>query len=417
MKKNRLLYFLPLALFASIFISFYYGEDTLGRARLDSIYHERFIYLFAENFRDGLQKYGTEEFTARNSPIFYIISSIIFNLGVSVDNLKYFNLISLLSFFLLFIKCLTLKYPNISPSHQILFGSIIFISPTIRSLTVWPYPLTWGLLFFLISIYYFLKFKLTQKLELKTKYSIFNVISLAISSYITPNFAIFAIFYLFIFFNSFKVTKQLFYVISINLILAFPAFYYYLMTDFYIFKYNVWPVDTFTKYNITNKIIIITSLIFFYFIPFTEIKRIELNKLNLIKSNKSLFFITLFFLVNILLFNFPTGFGGGIFYHLSFKIFNNFTLLIIIFLISIILFDIYGLFTKQNIILFICLIFYNTHDAIYHKYFDPLIYFIIFFLMQFKDKISLNNKLFYKIFSFYSFFWILSVAKKFISYQ
>ncbi len=416
MKKNKILYLLPIILFGSIFISYYYGEDSLGRASGDSLYHERFIYLFAENFIDGIQKYGTEEFTARNSPVFYIISSLFFKIGLSIENLKYLNLISLLSFFFIFIECLKLRYLNIKLSYQILFSSIIFLSPTIRSLTVWPYPLSWALLFFLISIYYFLKFNHEKNFKLKTRYSIYNVIFLAISSYITPNFSIFAVFYLISFYKHFKISKPIFYIVALNSFLALPAFYYYLMTDFYIFKYNVWPVDTFTKFNITNKIIIITSLILFYFLPFLEIKKIKLEKLNLLKSNKSLFYITFFCLISFSLFNFPTGFGGGIFYHLSYKVFDSQILLFLVFIVSIIVFDIYGILTKQNLILFICLFFYNTHDTIYHKYFDPLIFFLIIFLLQYKNKISLSKKLFYRVFTFYSFFWMLSLVKKFISY-
>ena len=91
------------------------------------------------------------------------------------------------------------KYNNIDKKTQAYLTSILFLSPTVRSLCAWPYPLLWSVCFFLISIFYFLKFQKSNSSKQKIKYSIFNIIFLALSSYITPNFSVFAIYFLFFF--------------------------------------------------------------------------------------------------------------------------------------------------------------------------------------------------------------------------
>ena len=85
---------------------------------------------------------------ARNSPVFYVLISFLINLGIDIKIINYLNAIILPIYLIFFLKCIKLKYPQISLNTQLLFSSVILISPTIRSLVVWPYPFIWGLLFF-----------------------------------------------------------------------------------------------------------------------------------------------------------------------------------------------------------------------------------------------------------------------------
>ena len=89
----------------------------------------------------------------------------------------------------------------------------------------------------------------------------------------------------------------------------------------------------YAKFNISNKIIIITSFIFLFFLPYLKI--IDLKKFLFISiiSIKG-FYIILFFILCILFFNFKSGAGGGIFYQFSNLFFKNNILLFSIFLIS-----------------------------------------------------------------------------------
>ena len=419
MEKNKFSYVVLILLFVSIVLGIYLNEDSTGGAKNDYLHHEKFIFLFAENFIETFKNYGTDELMARNSPIFYIFLSLFFKAGVDIKFINFANLIILPLYIFVFINCIKIKYKFIKLSDQILFSSIILLSPTIRSLTIWPYPFVWGLLFFLISILFFLKFKEEIKESTKFKFCLYNIFFLALSAYITPNFAVFSIFYFINFFVFFKNSKINF-IILFNLILAFPALYYYYKTDFYIFKYTVETVNIFLKFNFINKIIIISSLIFFYYLPFInfyELKNLNLKNFIVNKSTVILVGISLFFFI---FFNFPLnlGFGGGIFLHLSDKILNNPGILFLIFIISILIFINQGMINKNNLILFVLLLIYNTQTSIYHKYFDPLVYFLILFLFEYNQqaKFRINLQLFNKIFIFYGLFLIISILKKYIMY-
>ena len=140
-------------------------------------------------------------------------------------------------------------------------------------------------------------------------------------------------------------------------------------------------VDINVLYNISNKILIISTIIFFYFLPFTN-KKIWKNSLQELMKLQKNYLLILFCFFNIYFFNFPEGFGGGIFFHLSNNFFSNNLMLFLIFIISIYVFKAAGLLNFQNFLIFLCLILYNLQISIYHKYYEPLILFIILFLIS-----------------------------------
>ncbi len=411
--KNILLIVVILLGFLSLFLGAHFGEDALGGAKNDYLFHEKYIFSFSENFSKAINEFG-ENYQVRNSPIFFIYSSYFIKFGVDILYLKYFNLIIILPLVIFFIKSLDIKFENLNIQSKAFLTAIIFISPTIRSLSAWPYPLTWAICFFLVSIFYFLKFQKSESKRKKIKYSLLNVLFLAISAYFTPNFGIFAIFFLFYFLQYFKFSKESFIIILFNIALSLPALYFLVIKDFYLFKHEIDNVITdYTIYdtlNISNKIIIISSIIFFFFIPFIEIKKIDKKKLI-----KNIGYIFIFILINIYFFNFREGLGGGLFYHLSNVLFGSPILLFIIFSISLFIFKNFNLLNYDNSFLFLILILYNIQSTIYYKYYDPIIYFILLFLIRTKSNFNLEiiSK---KNLLFYLFFLSISFGKKFIIY-
>tara|TARA_B100002052_G_C15866969_1_gene592770 strand:- start:408 stop:1655 length:1248 start_codon:yes stop_codon:yes gene_type:complete len=379
MKKTSKIFLWCTLLFLSIMFSYFFSEDTLGGAKQDYLFHEKFIILFAEDFKNTFNNYGHDDLFARNSPIFYIFLSLIYKVGVDLDSLRYLNIISILLLVYIFYDCLKIKFRNITNSSLILMSFLIFLSPTVRSLTVWPYPILYGFILFLFSIKYYLKFNLIKKNKINEAFK--NTIFLALASYITPNFCVFAIFFLYKFFLEFKNSKFFLYILILNLLLATPAFIYYFINDFYLVKYTVSNVNLSDKLNFFNKFVIILSLAFFYFIPFLN-KKIFKNVISAFKNLKNEYILVIFFLICLFLFNFPTGyFGGGIFYHISQFIFENNFLLFAVFFLSILLFKASKLINLNNLLLFFCLILYNLQVSIYHKYFDPIFLFIFLFLV------------------------------------
>ena len=379
-------------LFLSIIFSYVISEDTLGGAKQDYYTHENFIYLFADDFINTFKNYPSYEFT-RNSPFFYIVFSQLYKLGLDLNTLRHLNVISAFFIVYLFYECLKIKFPKVNIFSLQLFSFILFLSPTIRSLTVWPYPIFYAYIFFLVSIKYYLLFQDDKKN--KTKNALLNVFFIAIASYITPNFCVFAIYFTYKFFLEFKFTRYFQYILLLNFFLALPGFIYFHGFDYYLFKVSVSDVSSSMRFNIFNKIVIISSLIFFYYIPFVNNKIIS-KTTDVFKNIKNEYFLVLFFLICTFFFNFPSGFfGGGVFYHLSQKILSNNLLLFLIFGLSLIMFKGAKLFKIENIILFVCMILYNLQVSIYHKYFDPLLLFVFLFLLE-KNQIK-NHRSFLNI--------------------
>ncbi len=396
-------------LFISIILAYLFSEDTLGGAKPDYLFHEKFIILFAEDFKNTFNNYGQDDLFARNSPIFYIFLSLIYKAGLDLDTIRYVNIISIPLLIYIFYSCLKIRFKNITNASLMLMSFVIFLSPTVRSLTVWPYPILYGFILFLFSVKFYLKFNQVKKNKINE--ALKSTLFLALASYITPNFSVFVIFFLCKFFLEFKNSKDFFYILVLNFLLAAPAIIYYFVNDFYLIKYSVSSVDLNVKLNPFNKIVIISSLIFFYFIPFLN-KRLIIKTIDVLKNLKKEYFLIIFLLICLFLFNFPSGnFGGGIFYHSSQYIFGNNFLLFIIFFLSIFLFKASKLIELNNLLLFFCLILYNLQVSIYHKYFDPLILFIFLFLMS-KNEIK-NQRSFLDITKNYYILYLIFLGMSF----
>ena len=281
MNKSYKTNFLGGLFFVSIIFSFIFLEDSLGGARHDFLFHEKFIILFAEDFKNTFNNYGQGELFARNSPIFYIFLSLLYKIGLSLDSIRYLNILSIPLLLYIFTNCLSFQFKNVNKNLLILTSFIIFLSPTVRSLVVWPYPNLYGLILFLFSIKFFLSFSKEKKDRLGE--ALKSTLFLALASYITPNFSVFVIFFLYKFFFKLKNLNHFIFIVIFNLLLAMPAMIYYFINDFYLFNVTVSGADLNLKLNIFNKIVIISTLVFFYFIPFIDNKIIK-NTQNVLKN-------------------------------------------------------------------------------------------------------------------------------------
>ena len=411
MDKSKNIFILGVALILSIVFSYIILEDTIGGAKNDFVFHKKFIILFAEDFKNTFNEYGKGELLARNSPVFYIFLSLIYKSGIDLDNIKYLNIISIPLLVYVFYSCLKIQFRDTNTNLLIFFSFVVLLSPTVRSLVVWPYPTLWALIFFLFSIKFYLKFIKVKKSKINEAFK--NVLFLALASYITPNFSVFVIFFFYKFFLEFKNSKYFFYIIALNCFLATPAFLYYYINGFYFFNAPVISIDLSDQLNISNKIVIISSLVFFYFVPFINKKMLK-KIIGVFKDLKKQIISIIFFVISIYFFSYPAGnFGGGIFYHFSQHFLGNNIFLFAIFLLTIFLFKEAKLINLNNFLLFLCLILYNLQASIYHKYFDPLLLFIFLFLMT-NNKIT-NQKIFFdiakKYYLFYVFFLGISFYK------
>lgn len=384
--KNALLVFI--LFYITILIGFFFNEDSLGGARVDFIHHYEISLKFSENFLQTFQNFGSfeEGMDTRNSPVFWILISFL-NIFISEDILRILNSSVSILIGLVFLKCLKIKFENTKLSTLIILSSIIFLSPTIRSLSIWPYTYIWGLFFFIVSIYYFLLFLKEIDDNKKFNLSLKSITFVVFASYIYPSFAIFFLYYYLYYVFYFKISNKFFYITFYSLIFSIPALYYIVEKDVITSFTHAQGISTSLgeSLNISNKIIIISTMILFFILPIINLNEL-LRKLKDIKI-LSLIIMFIFFAVNIYFFNFPSmkvgGFGGGFFYKLSNLIFENNYLFFLSFLISIITIYLTTYRNWNNYFIFLLLILFNPQLTIYNKYYDPLIYIIFLLLINF----------------------------------
>lgn len=404
----KILILITFFLYSTLILGFFFDEDSLGGAKQDYNFHLNVILSFKENIFSTLEIFGSDKMVNRNSPFFFILYGIVLRLFDNLYVIKILNthIVLLLIFF--FYKCLKIKFKYIKNEILYLISLTLFLSPTFRSLAIWPYPLIYALLFFLISIYFFLKFEKKNKF----KYTLFQIIFLGLSSYITPNFSVFSIFFFFKFFEYYKFNKKIFIIIVVNLLIALPALIFLFNKGFYFFSVDTSNVKLNEKLNITNKIILIYCIFFFHILPiiFPLKKKISFKL-------KEKIVILVFYFICITFFDFSknNNEGGGIIFKLSNFLFDNNLLLYFFFLFALI--NIYNLirFSFFNFLLIILLIPYNIQFSIFHKYYDILVLFIFFLLLKNQlDKKYFNLKNVFYLYIFQIIFLILSLSRNFI---
>ncbi|MDA7552965.1 hypothetical protein N8740_01615 [Candidatus Pelagibacter sp.] len=408
-KKN--IFILILILYFSLIVGFYYGEDSLGASFSDYMGLLHITEKFKNNFLFHFLNYN--DLGHRQSPFFYILNSIIFNFGEIGRRIFFLHIYLLIPIY--FYKCLKIKFKNVPKDYLKLFSSIILLFPTFRSYAIWPDPHLLGVLFFTISIFYYLKVKANTK---PFQSALLNTFFLSVAAYASPNFGIFVIFFFLEFLKKFYFSKKIFFISLLNIILALPFFFYvfYLNINF-IFNNNGWDIgkNIYSLNNISNKIIIILSLFLFYLFPLI-LAKFRKFKFKLKKLSINFYFSAIVYIFIIFFFNFEesyklTNSGGGFFYNLSyFLLQNNFLLFFLSFFAYLYLLKIFK-FDKSNFILFLCLILSNPQVTLWQANFSPTIFFLI--LLLFKgviDEKYLNLKTLIISYSYFFLYLVFNVV-------
>ena len=382
-KKEIIFFFF---LYISLIISFFLGENSTGGAIGDYINQKKASQAFASEFIKTFYEYDT--FGTRHSPILIILLSFFEKIELPDIFIRLIHLHLVLFLPFIFYKCLTVKFNEIDKKILFFLSSLIFLSPTFRSLAIWPDSRLFGLILFVMSIYYFLKFEESKNF----KFAIYNVIFLALSAYLSPNFSVFSIFFFTKFVLNYGIlTKKIFSIIIINLVLALPIFYYIFFLDVnFLIQTAAIGIEENEKIifnNLFNDVLITFSIIFFYLIPFIFFKIIRIeNILNLknILISISIFFICVFYFDYNYLYS-----GGGIFFKVSNFFFGNNYLFYLISFFAMLIIN--PLISKNyfNIFLFVIIILKNPQYTLYHKYFDPFL--LISFFTIFSLNIDLKN--------------------------
>jgi len=377
--KNLLIF---LILYVSLLLGFLLDENLNFGSYYDWIH----VYVppiqdFANNFYETL--IGFEKYGQRHSPFYIIFLSLLLRLGLDLDTVRFLHMNGCIVFIFLFYHCLKLRFKDIDKFTLQLLSMFIFLSPTFRSLSIWPDSRLPGLIIFVLSIYFFLKF-MKNNGHKKVFFAFYSALSLILSSYISPNFSLFAIFF-YLFFFKYLSYRSFILLFLLSAILSIPMLYYIFILDVNFMIAGRTPGIEQTSiafsFNISNKILIISSILFFHLIP--TIYFLTDSKQFLQFSKKKMISFIIFFAVVIYFFNYQISFtGGGFFYQLSIYMFNNniffycitfYTLFYIYYISSL---------SKTNLILLGILIISNIQNTIYHKYYEPLILIIVLLLFK-----------------------------------
>ena len=249
----------------SLLIGFLYGENLNYGAYADWHTANRPpIIDFSNNFLHTFLNF--DNYAHRHSPIYLIFLSLFLDLGFDLDQVRFIHLHLCILLIVIFYKCLKLKFESINNNYLIALSFVIFLSPTFRSLAIWPDSRIPGLSFFVLAIYFFLMFKKTNNI----KYTWYTCMALVVSSYISPNFSVFFPYFFFYFLKKIELSK-LSLLIVFNFLASLPILYYIFILDVNFLVAGKTPglnnenIDL--SYNFSDKLMIISSIIFFHLSP------------------------------------------------------------------------------------------------------------------------------------------------------
>ena len=376
-KKKLIIYIL---FTSTLFVGLYFNENSSGGAKIDGLFLMPYIESFSLDFQMGFTKFLERGGSYIHSPVHYIITGFFLNIFNSILVVKIIYILACSSLPLILHSIIKKKY-HLDNIYIFYLSSIIFFSPYFRSSGIWLLADNLSLIFFSLSVLFYIK-SINDKKEINF---FLCVLFLVLCSYVRYYYAIFIIFYLVNFFRNIS-TKLFIKLLLECLILSIPAIVYF---AYVIINYNFLNliIDK-SSVNFLQNSLIILSLIFFYIFPivFFEIKKIFLQK----KFNKKyLIIISIIALIiflfdkyvdnNLLLFN--QNFSGGGFFVKLFLFLNldlNFGMLILSILTLLILDYFFKEDRVNNYLLLIILLFCFPLSIIYQKYL-ALLFIILFF--------------------------------------
>ena len=377
---NLLLYF---SLSSTLLIGYFLGEDSSGSGGFPIDFNSTWPIL---KLIENGEYFNFEKYTIHFPLHYYFL--YLFNLFFESQNTVrlVFTIISLMVPYLFFL-ILREKFLNININKLFLFSQVLFLMPSFRSGAIWANTQLTALIFFMISIFYFLKWN-NQKSNLINKDVVLQCFFLSLAVYSRQLYAVIFIFILYVYFL--KLNFKEFIKISIIIFfLSLPGFYV-------IFDAPSTLRLTFDL-NIANSLMVNSSIISFYLIPifliflvnnFKRYKEISFTSNYLI----IIFFSLLLVVLSFFYFDYNPSLGGGFFIKLSMIIFNNLYFFFFTSFLGIALIILIFKEDKNSMFLFLLLIFSFSSYQIFQKYFEPMLIILLFSLVDFNQiKSVINN--------------------------
>tara|TARA_A100001015_G_scaffold12884_1_gene15175 strand:- start:351 stop:1613 length:1263 start_codon:yes stop_codon:yes gene_type:complete len=399
-----------ITLYISLIVGFFFDENLNLGAKPDWYNTDvPVLEALSSDLKKTLINYDI--YNHRHSPIYLIFLSFFKSIGFDFNLIRFIHLNVCILLIYFFYKCLSLKFDHIEKNILLIFSFSIFLSPTFRSLAIWPDTRIIGLLFFTISLLEFLKY-----LKYRKKIYIWkNTIFLICSSYISPNFSFFIIFFAYHYIKDSNF-RDLFFLYLFCLVSSLPVFYYLFLLDVNFLMVGTpgeVPGENISlSFNLSDKILIISSIIFFHLIPFLLNKDFVHETIQ--NSKKNLLPVSIIFVFLLYFFNYQISYtGGGIFFQISNFFFKNNILFYFISFVSLILLFSFVRNNLNNFLIFLPLIFSNIQNTIYNKYYDPLIMILFFSIVAIPNNLKFfeKEKNIFLVYIFYIFYICSRIVK------
>ena len=192
MKFNN--YYIPFVLIylffcASLFVGFYFNENSSGGSIYDFNIHLKTVNYFNDNVYEALINY--DKYSNTHSPIFIIFLKYLISYNINLGIVVYILICSTIPLIFYFIFKEKFKSQKLLIAFYL--SQFFFFSPYFRSSAIWPGDENISILFFLISIFYYIKFSNSQNKNDEYKYIFLNIIFLAVASYFRPIYSLFSI--------------------------------------------------------------------------------------------------------------------------------------------------------------------------------------------------------------------------------
>ena len=244
--NNKVLYFI---LSMSLMIGLFYGEDSSGSGGSIADFISTWpLVKNPLNFDCGCEM---------KFPLHYYIASLIYQISQSEFFLKFTYCIAALTVPILLYKCLEIKYPKLNKDNLFLFSLIILLLPTFRSAAIWPNTHLTAIIFFLISVYFFLKWEIKKDYKNLNRELIFTIIFMSLTVYTRQMYAMIFLYFVLIYFQKLKFKDFL--------KTCFIIFSFSIPGIIFVFYYPIILTGTFNS-SLYNSLLVNSSIISFYLI-------------------------------------------------------------------------------------------------------------------------------------------------------
>lgn len=366
MKINNLNKFFYIILSLSLFIELYFNIDSAGSGGfINDFNHTWPLVENPLNFSTDLDI---------KFPLHYYIAAIIYKIFDNKELVRFIYCILSLIIPFLFFLCLKIKFTKININNLFLFSLIIFLLPSFRSAAIWPNTQITAIFFFLVSLFFFLRWESKKIFNKFSKDLFLTIFFMSLTVYTRQLYAMIFFYLMIVFYLNLnkKVFFQTFFTVGAFSIpgILFLLFWPKILEATFVFKLH-------------NSLLVNSSIISFYLIPlflilffFEKTKNFQLNKI------LELFIIFVFVFICSFFFDYNYLLGGGFFIKLSKLVFGNFYFFYFTAIVGFFFLYTLSLENKMNLILALIILFTVSAYIIFMKYYEPMFIILLFLIMR-----------------------------------